>query len=502
MSKEIRLVVDAVSNEKDISQKVIFEAVEAALESATKKHYGLEKDFRVSINTTSGEYVTFRRWTVIDPENLPEGVEEFNPESHLTLEQAEEKKEGSAIGDVFEESFESIDFGRIAAQAAKQVILQRLRLAKREQVVQEYVHRIGELLTGTVKKVTRDNIIIELPNNAEAVLKRTDLLPREVFRVGDRLRAYLQEVHHEPRGPQLCLSRTAPEMLIALFKIEVPEIGDGQIEIKAAARDPGSRAKIAVQAKDTRLDPIGACVGMRGARVQAVSSELGGERVDIVLWDETPAQFVINAIAPAEVASIIVDEDAQIMDVVVDASQLSQAIGRNGQNVKLAKQLTGWELNVISQEQAKERQMGEEGHLKQLFQDQVGMSEEQAALFVESGFTSLEEIAYVPLQEILEIEGMSEDVVTVFRQRAKDVLSTQALVSEERLGTVEPAADLLELEGMDKALANELAKAGVLTREDLAEQSIDELLAIAGLEEGRAAKLIMAARAHWFVGQE
>lgn len=501
MSKEIRLVVDAVSNEKDISQKVIFEAIEAALESAAKKHYGLEKDFRVEIDTVSGNYHTFRKWTVVDPDEM--GDEEmFNPEAQLTLEMAQERDPKAKVGDVFEDPFESVDFGRIAAQTAKQVILQKLRAAKREQVVEEYANRMGELVTGTVKKVTRENIIVELPNNAEAILRRADILPREVFRVGDRVRALLHVIRQELRGPQLYLSRTCPEMLIALFKIEVPEIGDGQIEIKAAARDPGLRAKISVQAKDTRLDPIGACVGMRGARVQAVSNELGGERVDIVLWDEVPAQFVINSIAPAEVASIIVDEEAGSMDVIVEESQLSQAIGRNGQNIKLASQLTGWTLNVISQKEAEERESNEFERLKQLFVEQLGMDEAMAQSFIESGFTSLEEIAYVPLNEMMTVEGATEALINTYRQRAKDLLLTQAIVQEEQASSASPAEDLLALEGMDKALAFKLAGDGVVTREDLAEQSLDDLVQLAGLDEARAAKLIMAARAHWFIGQE
>jgi len=502
MNTEIRLVVDAVSNEKNVSKEIVFEALEAALESASKKLYGADWEFRVSINRTTGDYETFRLWTVIDEDAVNEDgekVEIQNPNAELTLAQAQEKKAGAKIGDVIEEQIPSIEFGRIAAQTAKQVIMQKLRAAKRDQIADEYRARIGELVAGTVKKVTRDNVIIELGSNAEALLKRSDMLPREAVRVGDRVRAYLQDVRPEQRGPQLIVSRTCPEMLIELFKIEVPEIGDGLIELKGAARDPGSRAKIAVLAKDNRIDPVGACVGMRGARVQAVSSELGGERVDIVLWADNPAQFVINAIAPAEVASIIIDDDAKSMDVVVADDQLSAAIGRNGQNIRLASLLTGWELNVISQNQAQTRDQEEFEKLSQLFIQHLLVSPEIAESLIEAGFTSIEEIAYVPAQELLEVEGMDEELLGTLRERAKDTLLTKAIAEEERLGENAPASDLLEVEGMDKHLAFTLANRGVVTREDLAEQSVDDLLDIEGMDEERAGKLIMAARAHWFI---
>ncbi|MBN9288117.1 MAG: transcription termination/antitermination protein NusA [Gammaproteobacteria bacterium 39-13] len=502
MNTEIRLVVDAVSNEKNVSKEIVFEALEAALESASKKLYGADWEFRVSINRTTGDYETFRLWTVVDEDAVNEDgekVEIQNPNAELTLAQAQEKKAGAKIGDVIEEQIPSIEFGRIAAQTAKQVIMQKLRAAKRDQIADEYRARIGELVAGTVKKVTRDNVIIELGSNAEALLKRSDMLPREAVRVGDRVRAYLQDVRPEQRGPQLIVSRTCPEMLIELFKIEVPEIGDGLIELKGAARDPGSRAKIAVLAKDNRIDPVGACVGMRGARVQAVSSELGGERVDIVLWADNPAQFVINAIAPAEVASIIIDDDAKSMDVVVADDQLSAAIGRNGQNIRLASLLTGWELNVISQNQAQTRDQEEFEKLSQLFIQHLLVSPEIAESLIEAGFTSIEEIAYVPAQELLEVEGMDEELLGTLRERAKDTLLTKAIAEEERLGENAPASDLLEVEGMDKHLAFTLANRGVVTREDLAEQSVDDLLDIEGMDEERAGKLIMAARAHWFI---
>ncbi|PZP81208.1 MAG: transcription termination/antitermination protein NusA, partial [Ectopseudomonas oleovorans] len=402
------------------------------------------------------------------------------------------------IGDVLEEKVDSIEFGRIAAQTAKQVIVQKVREAERAQVVDAYRERLGEIVSGTVKKVTRDNVIVDLGNNAEALLAREDIIPRETFRVGVRLRALLKEIRTENRGPQLILSRTAPEMLIELFRIEVPEIAEGLIDVKAASRDPGSRAKIAVRSKDKRIDPQGACIGMRGSRVQAVSGELGGERVDIVLWDDNPAQFVINAMSPAEVAAIIVDEDAHAMDIAVAEDNLAQAIGRGGQNVRLASQLTGWTLNVMTEADIQAKQQAETGDIMQSFIDELEVDEELAQVLVEEGFTSLEEIAYVPMEEMLSIDGFDEEIVNELRARAKDRLLTKAIANEEKLADAHPADDLLELEGMDKALALELALRGVITREDLAEQSIDDLLDIDGIDEERAGKLIMAARAHWF----
>lgn len=508
MSNEIRLVVDAVSNEKGVSKEIVFEALEAALESASKKLYGADWEFKVSIDRTNGDYETFRLWTVIDEGVLREeeqGEEEGegglgqNPDTELTLAQAREKKADAVVGEIIQELIPSIEFGRIAAQTAKQVIMQRLRAAKRDQVADEYRLRVGELVAGAVKKVTRDNVVIELGNNAEALLRRSEMLPREIVRVGDRVRANLKEVLDDPRGPQLYVSRTCPEMLIELFKIEVPEIGDGLIEIKGAARDPGVRAKISVLAKDNRIDPVGACVGMRGARVQAVSSELGGERVDIVLWDENPAQYVINAIAPAEVVSIIIDDDTKSMDVIVAEEQLSAAIGRNGQNIRLASQLTNWELNVISQNQAQTRDQEEFEKLRHLFTEHLQIPSDIAENLIETGFTSIEEIAYVPAQELMEVDGMDETLLGTLRERAKDSLLTKAIAEEERLGENAPALDLLEVEGMDKQLAYVLANKGIVTREDLAEQSVDDLLGIEGIDEERAGKLIMAARAHWFI---
>ncbi|WP_161867187.1 MULTISPECIES: transcription termination factor NusA [Pseudomonas] len=492
MSKEVLLVVESVSNEKGVPAGVIFEALELALATATKKRFEDEVDLRVSINRQNGSYETFRRWTVVDESEFED------PAYQLTDDMPQAVEANAKIGDVLEEKVESIEFGRIAAQTAKQVIVQKVREAERAQVVDAYRERLGEIISGTVKKVTRDNVIVDLGNNAEALLAREDIIPRETFRVGVRLRALLKEIRTENRGPQLILSRTAPEMLIELFRIEVPEIAEGLIDVKAASRDPGSRAKIAVRSKDKRIDPQGACIGMRGSRVQAVSGELGGERVDIVLWDDNPAQFVINAMSPAEVAAIIVDEDAHAMDIAVAEDNLAQAIGRGGQNVRLASQLTGWTLNVMTEADIQAKQQAETGDIMQSFIDELEVDEELAQVLVEEGFTSLEEIAYVPMEEMLSIDGFDEEIVNELRARAKDRLLTKAIANEEKLADAHPADDLLELEGMDKALALELALRGVITREDLAEQSIDDLLDIDGIDEERAGKLIMAARAHWF----
>ncbi|ROO06886.1 transcription termination/antitermination protein NusA [Pseudomonas fluorescens] len=492
MSKEVLLVVESVSNEKGVPASVIFEALELALATATKKRFEDEVDLRVEINRHTGAYETFRRWTVVEEKDLDDPAIETWPSK------VAETHPGAKVGDVVEEKIESIEFGRIAAQTAKQVIVQKVREAERAQVVDAYRERLGEIISGTVKKVTRDNVIVDLGNNAEALLAREDIISRETFRVGVRLRALLKEIRTENRGPQLILSRTAPEMLIELFRIEVPEIAEGLIEVMAASRDPGSRAKIAVRSKDKRIDPQGACIGMRGSRVQAVSGELGGERVDIVLWDDNPAQFVINAMSPAEVAAIIVDEDAHAMDIAVGADNLAQAIGRGGQNVRLASQLTGWTLNVMTESDIQAKQQAETGDILRNFIDELEVDEDLAQVLVDEGFTSLEEIAYVPLEEMLNIDGFDEDTVNELRARAKDRLLTKAIATEEKLADAHPAEDLLSLEGMDKDLAMELAVRGVITREDLAEQSIDDLLDIDGIDDDRAGKLIMAARAHWF----
>jgi transcription termination/antitermination protein NusA len=492
MSKEILLVVESVSNEKGVPAGVIFEALELALATATKKRFDVEVELRVEINRHTGNYDTYRCWTVVEDQML------INLASELTLDEAQEQKADAKIGDLIEEKIESIEFGRIAAQAAKQVIVQKVREAERAQVVDAYRDRVGEIISGTVKKVTRDNVIVDLGNNAEALLAREDIIARENFRVGARLRALLKEIRSENRGPQLILSRTAPQMLIELFRIEVPEIAEELIEVMEAARDPGSRAKIAVRSKDKRIDPQGACIGMRGSRVQAVSGELAGERVDIVLWDDNPAQFVINAMSPAEVVAIVVDEDTHSMDIAVGADNLAQAIGRGGQNVRLASQLTGWTLNVMTEEDLQGKQQAESGDILQLLIDELEVDEELAQVLVEEGFTSLEDIAYVPIEEMLSIDGFDEEIVNELRARAKDRLLTRAIATEEKLADAHPADDLLSLEGMDHDLACELAVRGVITREDLAEQSIDDLLDIDGIDSDRAGKLIMAARAHWF----
>ena len=499
MSKEILLVVEAVSNEKDVEKEIIFQALEAALATATKKRHEEQIDVRVSIDRISGDYETFRRWTVVSDEDAAADLENFG---EMGITEARAMKADANVSDILEEPMESVEFGRIAAQTAKQVIVQKVREAERMKVVKAYEGRVGELISGVVKKTTRDNIILDLGNNAEALLSRNECIPREMARPGDRIRAYLSQVSSELRGPQLLVSRACPEMLMELFKIEVPEIAEGIIELKSAARDAGSRAKIAVKTNDQRIDPVGACVGMRGARVQAVSNELGGERVDIVLWDDNVAQYVINAMSPAEVASIIVDEETHSMDIAVEEGQLSQAIGRNGQNVRLASDLTGWELNVMTVEQAHAKHSVEKANSVQLFVDSLDVDDDVAQLLVDEGFTTLEEIAYVPLQEMLDIEEFDEDIVNELRQRAKDVLLTKALANEEQLESAEPAEDLLGLEGMDTHLAFLLANQGITDRESLAEQSVDDLLTIEGLDETRAGQLIMEARAPWFADDD
>ena len=506
MDKEILMVVDVVSNEKGIDKEIIFEAIEAALATATRKRGG-EIDARVAIDRETGEYETFRRWQVIDESIILEVTDDEEgedalvyefPERQITLTEACEKDPGLQHGDFIEEPIESVDFGRIGAQTAKQVIVQKVREAERAQVIEAYKDRIGDLVTGIVKRVERGNVYIDLGSNAEAIITRDDMIPREAVRPGDRLRGYLHEVIPEQRGPQLFVSRVAPQFLIELFKLEVPEVGQGLIEILAAARDPGLRAKIAVKSNDPRIDPVGACVGMRGSRVQTVSTELSGERVDIILWDDNTAQFVINAMSPAEVTSIVVDEETHTMDIAVGEEQLSQAIGRAGQNVRLASQLTGWELNVMDESQAEEKSEAEALDLQKLFKEQLDVDEEIAAILVQEGFSTIEEIVYVPKSELVAIEEFEEEIVDELRGRARDVLLTQAIISEEKIGDAEPAQDLLEMEGMDRELAYILAGREVITMEDLAEQAIDEIIDIEGMDEERAGALIMAARAPWF----
>jgi N utilization substance protein A len=496
MNKEILQVAEAVSNEKDVPKAVIFEAIEVALATATKKRYDEDADIRVVIDRATGGYETWRRWLVVSNDEVPAlGTE-------LTLEEALEIDPNLKPGDIWEEQVESVAFGRIAAQTAKQVIVQKVREAERAKVVEQYQDRKGELVAGTVKKVTRDNIIVDLGNNAEALLPRENLIPRESFRMGDRVRAVLQEVRSEGRGPQLVLSRTSNAMLIELFSIEVPEVAEDVIEIRAAARDPGARAKIAVKTNDGRIDPVGACVGMRGSRVQAVSNELGGERVDIILWDDNPAQLVINAMAPAEVASIVMDEESHSMDVAVAEEALAMAIGRSGQNVRLASELTGWTLNVMSEDEAAEKQQTEVGAVLDMFIKHLEIDEELAEILVAEGFTSIEEVAYVPEEEMLEIEEFDEELVEALRSRAKDALINLAIASEEQLGDAEPAEDLLNMDGMERTLAFQLASRGIVTMEDLAEQAVEDLLEVEGLTEAKAAELIMTARAPWFAQEQ
>lgn len=489
MSKEILLVVDAVSNEKALPRESIFEAMETALETATKKKYDGDIVVRVSIDRKSGDFDTFRRWLVVEDD-----AEAENPFAEMSLSAAQYDDAELQVGDYVEEQIESVKFDRVTTQTAKQVIVQKIREAERALVIDAYQEQVGELITGVVKKASRESVILDLGNNAEAIIYRDDLLPREVFRPGDRVRGLLYVIKPEARGAQLFVSRTKPEMLVELFRVEVPEIGEEMLEIKGAARDPGSRAKIAVKSNDKRIDPVGACVGMRGSRVQAVSSELGGERVDIVLYDDNPAQYVINAMAPAEVASIIVDEDKGTMDIAVEEGNLAMAIGRSGQNVRLASQLTGWELNVMTVDDMNEKHQAENDKVLTLFTDKLDIDEDFAMLLAEEGFTSLEEVAYVPAAELLEIDGMDEDIVDELRERAKAALTTKALASEESLENAEPAADLLALEGLERHLAFVLASRGVITLEDLAEQGVDEISDIEELDETKAGELIMAAR--------
>jgi N utilization substance protein A len=495
MNKEILMVAEAVSNEKGVSEDIIFEAIELALATAAKKRYDEEADIEVTIDRESGDYVTHRRWLVVPDSELALLGTQF------TTEEAIEVDANLKPGDVHVEVIENVDFGRIAAQTAKQVIVQRVRDAERAQIVDLYRNRVGELLAGIVKKVTRDNIIVDLGNNAEGLLPRGELVGRETFRINDRVRAILSEINTESRGPQLILSRASREMLIELFKIEVPEISEGVIQIRAASRDPGSRAKIAVKTGDQRIDPVGACVGMRGSRVQAVSNELDNERVDIILWDDNPAQLVINAMSPAEVESIVVDEDSNTMEVAVAEDNLAQAIGRGGQNVRLASDLTGWTINVMSVDEAADKQEAEAVQVVETFMNALDVDEDVAVVLVEEGFTTLEEVAYVPLEEMMGIEGFDEEISEELRARAKDALLTLAIASEEELD-VEPAEDLLTMEGMDRHLAFILASRSIVTMEDLAEQGVDDILDIEGMTEERAAELIMTARAPWFAEEE
>jgi N utilization substance protein A len=494
MSKELLLVMEAVANEKGVPREVIIEAMEAALASAAKKRYhDQDVAVRVAINPKDGSYETFRRWEVVADDIVME-----SPDRMIRLMDAIDDQPDIEVGAFIEESIENPEFGRISAQAAKQVIVQRVREAERAQVVDAWKDRVGELINGIVKRVERGSVYVDLGGNAEGFIPKDKAIPRDVLRPGDRVRGYLLDVRAEARGPQLFISRTAPEFMMELFKLEVPEVGQGLVEIKAAARDPGDRAKIAVLAHDHRTDPIGACIGMRGSRVQAVSNELNGERVDIVLWSDNPAQFVINAMAPAEVQSIIVDEEKHSMDLAVAEDKLAQAIGKGGQNVRLASRLTGWQLNVMTQDQVTAKSEAEQANARQLFMDKLEVDEEIAGILVAEGFSTVEEIAYVPAAELLAVEGFDEDIVEELRARARDALLNDALAVEEQIEEHKPSPEMLSLEGMDEHTAYILASRGVVTRDDLAELAVDEILDIEGMDAETAAKLIMAARQHWF----
>ncbi|OUU78898.1 MAG: transcription termination/antitermination protein NusA [Gammaproteobacteria bacterium TMED78] len=498
MNKEILMVVDAVSNEKGVSKEIIFEAMEIALATATKRKHGEEMDVRVSINRENGGYETFQRWAVF----ADDSSELEDPDKELRLEDALEISQDAKPGEFVEVPIDSVVFGRIAAQTARQVIVQKIREAEREQVIDEFQERVGSLVNGIVKRVDRGGIFVDLGGNAEGFIPRENLIPREPIKPQDRVKAILYEIKSEIRGPQLFLTRTSPEFLIQLFKLEVPEVGQDLIEILSAARDPGLRAKIVVKSNDSRIDPVGACVGMRGSRVQAVSNELAGERVDIILHDDNAAQFVINAMSPADVLSIVMDEEAHSMDIAVDEEKLSQAIGRGGQNIRLASELTGWELNVMTEKDAEEKNDQESKELINKLMDDLDVDENVASILVQEGFVSIEEVAYVPTNELLAIEEFNEEIVNELRSRARDILVTQALVNEEIIDQSGPSEDLLELDGMDKELAFELASKGVITREDLAEQSVIDLEVIKSLDAQKAAEIIMKARAHWFDDKE
>lgn len=489
MSREILLLVDVLAREKNVSKDIVFSALELALASATKKRIDDEADVRVVVDRDTGDFESFRRWEVVADEDF------INEAQHIPLSDARKQEPEVEVGDYLEEALEPIDFGRIGAQAAKQVILQKIRDAERDQILNDFLDRKEHLVTGTIKRMERGNAIIEA-GKIEAVLPRDQMIPRENLRVGDRVKAYLLRVDRQARGPQLILSRTAPEFIIKLFEMEVPEVDDGLLEIKAAARDPGMRAKIAVKSNDQRIDPIGTCVGMRGMRVTAVTNELAGERVDIVLWSADPAQFVVGALAPAEVLSVVVDEDRHSMDVVVDEDNLAIAIGRGGQNVRLASEMTGWTINLMTEEESQTRVEAESAAIRVLFMEKLDVDEEVANILISEGFSTLEEVAYVPLHEMLEIEAFDEATVQELRERARNVLLTEAIVTEEQIGEVDE--DMLALEGMDKSLAGKLAASGIKTRDDLADLAVDELTEMTGIDTERAKQVITAARAHWF----
>jgi N utilization substance protein A len=490
MSREILLLVDALAREKNVNRDVVFGALELALASATKKRFTEDVDVRVAIDRNTGDYEAFRRWHVV-----PDDTPDWNTAQMLSVEEAQDRKPDAQMDEYLEQPIEKIPFGRIGAQTAKQVILQRIRDAEREQILNDFLARGDELVTGSVKRMERGNAIVE-SGRLEALLPREYMIPKENLRVGDRVRAWVMKIDRGARGPQLVLSRTAPQFIMKLFELEVPEIEERLLEIKSAARDPGVRAKIAVHTNDRRIDPIGTCVGMRGSRVQAVTQELAGERVDIVLWSADPAQFVIGALAPAEVSSILVDEEKHAMDVVVDEENLAIAIGRSGQNVRLASELTGWTINLMTEEESTKKQEEESSRVRALFMQRLDVDEEVANILIQEGFATLEEIAYVPINELMEIDAFDENTVNELRTRARNALLVQAIASEESIEGVDQ--NLLQLEGMDIALAAKLATGGVKTRDDLADLAVDELSEMTGIEEERAKTLIMAARAHWF----
>lgn len=489
MSRELLLLVDALAREKNVTKEIVFGALELALASATKKRIHDEAEVRVAIDRATGNYDTFRRWHVV--------AEDEYVNEYLQMPLSEAQKDDPAIepGDYLEEPLEPIDFGRIGAQAAKQVILQKIRDAEREQILADFLDRKEHVVFGTIKRMERGNAIVEA-GKIEALLPREQMIPKENLRVGDRVRAYLLRIDRGARGPQIILSRTAPEFVIKLFQLEVPEIEDGLMELKACARDPGMRAKIAVKSNDPRIDPIGTCVGLRGSRVTAVRNEIGGENIDIVLWSPDPAQFVIGALSPAEVSSIVVDEEKHAMDVVVDEDNLAIAIGRSGQNVRLASELTGWTINLMTQDESAKRAEAEYTVTRSVFIEKLDIDEELADLLIEEGFSTLEEVAYVPLAEMMEIEGLDEDIVNELRNRARNVLLTEAIATEEKLEAV--SEDLIGLDGMTKELAAMLAEHDVKTRDDLAELAVDELTEMTGIDEERAKEIIVKARAHWF----
>ncbi len=491
-NKEILLVADTVSNEKGVDREIIFEAIEAALASATRKKHQKDIGVRVDIDRKTGDYETFRQWEVVEPLETG-GLEE--PLKQITIEAAQIDNPDIQLGDFVEEQIDSVEFGRIAAQTAKQVIVQKVREAERQKVIDAYQDREGSLVMGQVKRVERGNVYVDLGENAEGFIPREEMIPREAVRPGDRIRGYLYKIASELRGPQLFISRTAPEFLIELFKLEVPEVGQDLIEILSAARDPGMRSKISVKSNDSRMDPVGACVGMRGSRVQSVSNELAGERVDIILWDENLAQFVVNAMSPAEVSSIVIDEESGVMDIAVPTDKLSQAIGRGGQNIKLASQLTGWTLNVMDEAEADEKSDSETHKLAQVFMDQLDVDEEVAMILVQEGLSSVDEVAYVPAAELMEIEEFDEDMVEELRGRARDALLTMAIATEE---SSEPQEDLLNMELMTTEIANTLAANGIVSMEDLAEQAVDDIEELEGIDSELAGKLIMKAREPWF----